>query len=185
MPLLAMFRKFVPIAVLAALAAAALPAMAPSPAGAQQVERGPSGLPLPRFVSLKAGRVNMRVGPGTDYAVEWLYLREGLPMEVIQEYDSWRRVRDAEGAEGWIHSALLSGRRTGLVAPWLKDRQASVPLHARPDEGARRIAEVEPGALGQVESCDGTWCRMRFASLEGWMSQSLIWGVYPGETVED
>jgi SH3-like domain-containing protein len=89
-----------------------------STVSAQEV--GPSGLPLPRFVSLRANRVNLRVGPGTNYAVEWMYLKSGLPMEIIQEYDNWRRVRDADGAEGWINQSLLSGNRTAVVAPWHK-----------------------------------------------------------------
>src|SRR4051812_4663541 len=78
-------------------------------APAQSVTLGPSGLPLPRFVSLKSGRVNSRVGPGSNYSVDWMYMKAGLPMEVIQEFDTWRRVRDADGSEGWINQSLLSG----------------------------------------------------------------------------
>ena len=85
---------------------------------AQAAAKGPSGLPLPRFVSLKAKRVNLRVGPGQNYAVAWLYTKAGVPMEVIQEYDNWRRVRDAEGTEGWVYQSLLSGERTAVTAPW-------------------------------------------------------------------
>lgn len=151
----------------------------------QAVARGPSGLPLPRFVSLKSGRVNMRVGPGTNYAVEWLYTKSGLPMEIIQEYDNWRHVRDADGAEGWINQALLSGRRTAIVAPWFKGKEATIPLLAEPAEEARRVAEVEPGAIGEVRKCDGEWCRMDFAGHEGWIGQASLWGVYPNEIVED
>ncbi|WP_163270658.1 SH3 domain-containing protein [Chelativorans alearense] len=184
MPRLALCRGL-PILVLALMATVASPSILPLEADAQTVERGPSGLPLPRFVSLKSGRVNMRVGPGTDYAVEWLYLKSGLPVEVIQEYDNWRRVRDADGAEGWINQALLSGRRTGVAAPWFKGKQATVPLRANPEEDARHVAEVEPGAIGEVHMCNGEWCRISFASHEGWMKQTLVWGVYPGETIED
>lgn len=152
---------------------------------AQQVKRGPSGLPLPRFVSLKSSRVNMRVGPGTDYAVDWLYLKQGLPMEIIQEYDNWRRVRDADGAEGWINQALLSGRRTGVVAPWFKGKQAPLPLLLQPEEGARHVVEIEPGAIGEIESCNGQWCRMNFAGHEGWIRQGVVWGVYPDEQLDE
>ena len=84
-------------------------------ASAQPV--GPSGLPLPRFVSLKSGRVNLRIGPGLNYSVDWMYMKPGLPMEIVQEYDNWRRVRDSEGSEGWINQSLLSGRRTALAEP--------------------------------------------------------------------
>jgi SH3-like domain-containing protein len=87
-------------------------------AAAQSITLGPSGLPLPRFVSLKSGRVNSRVGPGANYSVDWMYMKAGLPMEIIQEFDTWRRVRDADGSEGWISQSLLSGHRTAIVAPW-------------------------------------------------------------------
>jgi SH3-like domain-containing protein len=174
-------------AALLATPMAAGPALAQSSGNdAQTLKRGPSGLPLPRFVSLKSGRVNMRVGPGTQYAVEWMYLKPGLPMEIIQEYDNWRRVRDADGAEGWINQALLSGRRTGIIAPWFKGRNgAAIPLLAEAREGARQAAQVEPGAIGEVTTCNGTWCRMSFGGHDGWMSQDLIWGVYPGETLKE
>ena len=151
----------------------------------QNVKVGPSGLPLPRFVSLKSSRVNMRIGPGLNYAVNWMYLKSGLPMEIIQEYDNWRRVRDAEGAEGWINQALLSGRRTGIAAPWFKGKEADIDLRADPRDDARLIARVEPGAIGSIKACNGDWCEMDFAGHSGWVNQSLIWGAYPGETVKD
>ena len=111
--------------------------------GSQEITLGPSGLPLPRFVSLKSGRVNSRVGPGANYSVDWMYLKPGLPMEIIQEFDNWRRVRDADGSEGWINQSLLSGRRTGIAAPWQKrqacaDLAASRPQPRRPTDRAAR-----------------------------------------------
>ncbi len=146
---------------------------------------GPSGLPLPRFVSLKSGRVNSRIGPGVNYSVDWLYLKAGLPMEVIQEYDNWRRVRDADGAEGWVNQSLLSGRRTAIAAPWQKGKDVTVDLRASPGDGAGVVAIVEPGAIGTIRSCDGTWCEMTFGNRTGWISQSQVWGAYPGELVKD
>jgi len=94
---------------------------------AQNGTVGPSGLPLPRFVSLKSGRVNARIGPGVNYPVDWLYLKPGLPVEITQEFENWRRVRDSDGSEGWINQSLLSGKRTGIAAPWQrgKDTQSS------------------------------------------------------------
>lgn len=157
-----------------------------SPAtAAQAATLGPSGLPLPRFVSLKAGRVNLRIGPGRNYSVDWLYLKPGLPMEVIQEYDNWRRVRDAEGTEGWINQSLLSGRRTAIAAPWQKGRDALIPLLEDPDPNARTVASLEPGVIGVIEQCTGEWCEMRIGGNSGWIQQSQIWGAYPGELIED
>lgn len=157
-------------------------AAAPRPAQAQASAVGPSGLPLPRFVSLKSGRVNLRIGPGLNYPVDWLYLKSGVPMEIVQEYDNWRRVRDAEGAEGWINQSLLSGRRTAIVAPWQDDVEADILLRARPDTTSRIVARLEPGVIGTIRTCDGQWCEMEFSGHRGWLSQTQIWGAYPGET---
>jgi len=165
---------------------AGLAATAPSPAIAQtqsqNAQLGPSGLPLPRFVSLRAPRANLRVGPGTDYAVQWTFVRSGVPLEIVQEYDNWRRVRDAEGAEGWINHSLLSGNRTAVVAPWERGQIPELPLHAQPNETARIVARLEPGLMGAVRSCDGEWCEMDFSGVRGWIPQSRLWGAYPGET---
>ena len=174
-------------AVLAFLAAPAPSLVVPGlhAASAQAVGPNKSGLPLPRFVSLKAGRVNLRIGPGRNYPVDWMYMKTGLPMEIIQEYDNWRRVRDSEGTEGWINQSLLSGKRTGIVTPWNRGKDATVPLLDRPAEDGRKVADIEPGALGSIENCNGNWCEMRFGGRGGWLNQSQIWGAYPRETVTD
>lgn len=152
---------------------------------AQSVAKGPSGLPLPRFVSLKSERVNMRVGPGRDYKVEWMFVRKGLPIEIIQEFDNWRKVRDSEGAEGWILQSLLSGRRTALAAPWQAGEEgAHVSLHADPDEAAPVRAKLEPNVLVSVNSCNGDWCRVEARGHDGHIRQNQLWGVYPGEALE-
>ncbi len=161
------------------------PPAAAQSAAAQNINRGPSGLPLPRFVSLKSGRVNSRIGPGLNYAVDWMYLKPGLPVEIIQEYDNWRRVRDSDGAEGWINQSLLSGKRTGIVAPWQRGKDVTVELRSDPDEAAALVARVEPGAVGTIRSCNGTWCEMNFEGTRGWITQALVWGAYPGEYIQD
>lgn len=146
---------------------------------------GASGLPLPRFVSLKSGRVNARIGPGVNYAVDWLYLKPGLPMEIIQEYDNWRKVRDPDGAESWINQALLSGKRTAVAAPWQRGKDAQINLLDEPEENARAVAVIEPGVIGKINQCNGDWCQMTFAGHTGWISQAVIWGAYPGEAIKD
>ena len=166
-------------------AALAMLAPAAPPALAQSAAVGPSGLPLPRFVSLKSGKVNLRIGPGLNYPVEWLYLKADVPMEIIQEYDNWRRVRDVEGAEGWINQSLLSGRRTAIAAPWQRDKEAELTLRAGPDTTSRIVAWLEPGAIGTIRSCNGQWCEMEFSGHKGWLSQTQIWGAYPGETYKN
>jgi SH3-like domain-containing protein len=181
--------------ILRGLAAAAIAAgvLAPTAAGAQESAPdrmttgsiGPSGLPLPRFVSLKSAKVNLRVGPGLNYAVDWMYLKSGLPMEIIQEYDNWRKVRDADGTEGWINQSLLSGRRTAIVTPWQRGKDARLSLRRAASEDAPLVAEIEPGVIGTIRTCNGEWCEMEFSGTRGWMSQAQVWGAYPGETVAD
>lgn len=144
-----------------------------------------SGLPLPRFVSLKSARVNSRIGPGSTYAVDWLYLKAGLPMEIIQEYDNWRKVRDSDGTEGWINQTLLSGRRTAIAAPWQRGKKVELSLLSEPRTNASAVAILEPGVIGQIKTCDGDWCEMTFDGYTGWMQQALVWGAYPGESVEE
>jgi len=151
----------------------------------QNLTLGPSGLPLPRFVSLKSGRVNLRVGPGINYAVDWMYLKPGLPMEIIQEYDNWRRVRDADGTEGWINQALLTGRRTAIVTPWQRGKEAPVPLLDDSKSDARLVAKLEPGVLVTIRMCNGEWCQVDASGHRGWLNQSQLWGAYPGESIKD
>lgn len=155
----------------------------PTQALAQGAAKGPSGLPLPRFVSLKAKRVNLRIGPGRDYAVAWLYTKSGVPMEVIQEYDNWRRVRDAEGTEGWVYQSLLSGERTAIAAPWKRGSGDTgfINMHREARSNADVIARLEPGVVVAVKACNGEWCEAEAEGLSGWMAQSEIWGAYPGE----
>lgn len=176
--------RAVRLAALGILLAMGAPAIAPALAQSASVGSN-SGLPLPRFVSLKSGKVNLRIGPGLNYPVEWLYLKAGVPMEIIQEYDNWRRVRDAEGAEGWINQSLLSGRRTAITAPWQLGMETELMLRDQPDTTSRIVAKLEPGVVGTIKACNGTWCEMDFAGHRGWLSQTQIWGAYPGETYKD
>lgn len=179
-----LFRSILAACATVAPIAAGTPAAAASSAD-QATARGASGLPLPRFVSLKSSRVNARVGPGVNYAVEWLYLKQGLPMEIIQEYDNWRKVRDADGAEGWINQSLLSGKRTAIAAPWQRGKDARIHLLTEPDEAASPVAILEPGVVGTIKLCNGEWCEMTFDGHTGWISQAKIWGAYPGEAIKD
>ncbi|MDO1580574.1 SH3 domain-containing protein [Rhizobium oryzicola] len=168
------------LAVVASLLSAAV---ASPTAYAQGAGKGASGLPLPRFVSLKSKRVNIRIGPSADYAVSWMYTRLGLPMEVIQEYENWRRVRDAEGTEGWVNQALLSGDRTALAAPWMREKGKDVYVNLRkePQSSAQIIAKLEPGVIMHIRQCNGDWCQAKTEGVEGWVNQGEIWGAYPGE----
>lgn len=138
-------------------------------------ERGASGLPLPRFASLAAGKVNLRAGPGFRYPVAWVFTRRSMPVEIVGEFEQWRRIRDSEGAEGWIHKVLLSGRRTAVVTGGER------ALRRDPDAGAAPLARAEPGVQGRLFGCEEGWCEVKLASYRGWMPLAHLWGAYPGE----
>ncbi len=161
------------------VAAGAIALSAPLHAGAVIAK---SGLQVPRFVSLKAGRVNVRVGPGEDYKVAWVFTRVGLPIEVIQEYDTWRRIRDSDGAVGWVFNSLLSGRRTAVVTPWAKGE--AQPIRADATTSAAIAAYLEPGVMGTIDRCRGGWCRISGKGFDGWIEQDRLWGTYPNEDVD-
>src|SRR5262245_30670 len=116
-----------------------------------------SGLPVPRFVSLKADKVNMHIGPAKTYEIKWLYQRAGLPVEITAESDNWRRIRDADGTEGWVYHSLLSGKRTGMAIA--KAPEDLVTIHEKPDVESNVVARLERGVVGTVKRCGGDgWC---------------------------
>lgn len=142
-------------------------------------EVGPvTGRPLPRFVSIKADKANVRRGPARSHRIDWVYQKSGLPVEIIAEYGHWRRVRDHDGLGGWIHHALLSGARYVIVD------QSMISLHARPDAGSTVVARAESGVVARLSECEGAWCRITAGDYKGWVARSGIWGVYPGEEID-
>lgn len=141
-----------------------------------------SGLPVPRFVSLKADEVNVRRGPGWDHEIAWVYRRAGLPLEIIAESDVWRQVRDAEGATGWVLGTLLSGRRTVLIAPW-EGKDKIVEMRGSANSSSAVRVKLAPGVLANVRNCDGAWCSLSVGNASGYVAQDRLWGVYPGESV--
>jgi SH3-like domain-containing protein len=145
-------------------------------------DTSPSGLPVPRFVSLKADRVTVRGGPDKDHDVSWIYTRAGWPVEITAEFDNWRRIRDCDGAEGWVYHALLSGKR--MAAVQLKTKTDLAPLFQTPDAHSAIIARLQVGVLGSVKHCTGTWCQISGDGFAGWIEQSALWGVYPDEKIE-
>ena len=141
-----------------------------------------SGLPIPRFVSIKTDRVNVRGGPDKDHDVSFIYTRVGWPVEITAEFENWRRIRDSDGTEGWVYHSLLSGKRTAAVQ--LKSKTDLAALHAKPDAGSPVTAQLQSGVLGSIKSCNGLWCRLAGDGFDGWIEQNRLWGVYPDEKVE-
>lgn len=175
-----MRRNITTVCIALSMGLALLPA---SQAFAQSASKGASGLPLPRFVSLKSKSVNMRIGPSVDYAISWRYTKAGVPVEIIQEYENWRRIRDADGTEGWVNQALVSGDRTAVAAPWMRGKGEDVYVNMRkdPQNNAQVVARVQPGATFKLAECNGDWCKAEAGNITGWVSQGEVWGAYPGE----
>lgn len=136
-------------------------------------------LPLPRWVSLRSDEVNVRVGPGTDYPIQWVFVREGLPVEITAESDNWRRIRDIDGDEGWVHRSLLSGARTVVVTGGIRTMWRTPDAYA-----AAPVLRAEAGVIGRLLECAGVWCRLEINGERGWMPRVQMWGVYPDEAVE-
>lgn len=141
-----------------------------------------SGLPVPRYVSLKSDHVNVRGGPTKDNDVSWVYTKAGLPVEVTAEYENWRRVRDSEGAEGWVYHSLLSGRRTAVVT--LKSKEDLAPLYDRADATSAVVARLQSGVVATVKRCAASWCRVIGSGFDGWIEQQRLWGVYADEKID-
>ncbi|UFN50196.1 hypothetical protein LPC08_06105 [Roseomonas sp. OT10] len=166
----------------AAAAAAARPAP-PQPAPEPEPEPAVgavTGLPLPRFAPLRSDEVNMRAGPGTRFPIEWTYQRRDLPVEIVREFDQWRRIRDFEGTEGWVHQSNLGlGRRTFMI------REHERTLRRRGEEGANAVARLSPGVTGRIRSCaaGSAWCEVQVGEHRGWLKRDEIFGVTPDEVI--
>ena len=126
-----------------------------------------------RFVSLKAERANLRVGPGRRYPIDWVYTRPGLPLLVIAHFDQWRWVRDHEGTKGWMHKSLLSTRRTVVIMGGVQT------IRERPLTGSPAVLRAEAGVIADLLGCEDGWCRIALAGEEGWVPESALWGVRP------
>lgn len=143
-----------------------------SPPAARAAEK------LPRFASLRADEANLRTGPGERYPIDWVLTKKGLPVEIVAEFDVWRKIHDSEGSEGWVHQRLLAGTRTVLVVGNIRS------LHAEPDAASPAVARAEPGVIARLLECHDAWCRIEAQGIKGWLRRSEVWGVYPDEVVQ-
>jgi SH3-like domain-containing protein len=180
------FKKFLRrrhIQLIAGLFALACALLLPLLADSALAQTGTTtGLRIPRYVSLKSDRVNLREGPSKDHRTTWVFQRAGLPVEITAEFENWRRIRDSEGSEGWVLQSLLSGKRTALVAPWRRGEM--FPLLGKPAESAEQVAKLQAGVQGSVRKCDANWCRVTGEGFDGYIQKTLLWGVYPDDMIE-
>jgi len=163
---------------LAAVLLIAAISFAVSPRAVAETLGSETKLPIPRFVSLRSGEVNLRTGPGTIYPVGWVFVRRGLPVQIISEFDVWRRIRDWQGTVGWVHQSMLDGRRTARVTG--ADRE----LRGEPADAASIVARLAPGVIGRLLECEAAWCRIDAEGYRGWLRRDEFWGTYPDEQVQ-
>lgn len=135
--------------------------------------------PLPRFVSLSSDEAYVRAGPGKKYPIQWVFKRAYLPLEIVLEFEHWRKIKDHEGQTGWIHKSLLSGRRTAIIQG--DNKQA---LYKKPETDSRLAAYLEPGVIVRIRECHAQWCYIDAAGYKGWTEKEYLWGVYPDEIIE-
>jgi SH3-like domain-containing protein len=145
-----------------------------------QAQGRSTGLPLPRFVSLRANEVNLRTGPGVQYPVDWVFLRRGLPVEIIAEYGTWRKIRDWQGTQGWVHQSMLAGTRTLIVTGDTRT------IRRKADVDSKAVARIEASAIGRLVSCPDLsgWCRVEAGDRKGWLRRVEFWGVLKNEVME-
>ncbi len=134
-----------------------------------------SSLPVPRFVSLRSDEVNVRTGPGVRYPIDWVFTRKTMPVQVLAEVETWRKIRDFQGTEGWVHQSMLNGRRTALVTGAVRT------LRRRNTADATTIATIEPGVIGTLLECRDAWCRLDVGGQKGWLQRDEFWGALPTE----
>lgn len=137
-----------------------------------------SGHPVPRFVTLKSDKVNMRAGPGTEYPVLWHYQKHGLPLRVDAEFGVWRKVVDHEGTTGWMHQSVVSLKRLALVTG------SSARIYAKPDDGSTLVAVAERNAILELQSCPTQWCKVAAEGHRGWVARTSLWGLIDGEVLK-
>ncbi|MEM7545649.1 MAG: SH3 domain-containing protein [Pseudomonadota bacterium] len=146
---------------------------------AAAAEAGPvTNLPLPRFVSLKSEKAFIRRGPGLTHRIDWVFVRRGMPLEVVAEHGHWRQVRDVDHATGWVHHALLRGARSAVVTV---ERGT---LRREPRQSASASAMAEAGVIMRVRQCAREWCEVSKDEHRGWILKSEIWGAKPDEVFD-
>ncbi|MEN2495252.1 MAG: hypothetical protein TECD_01173 [Hyphomicrobiaceae bacterium hypho_1] len=142
---------------------------------------------LPQFASLKSNPTNLRTGPGRQYSKKWVFKRSGLPVEIVQTHETWRRIRASDGTSGWISQSFLSRRRTAIVLPWdsKKSEKKTVYVNLRSTKKTKSniIAHLQAGSLVNVKQCNGVWCFVTILNFSGYISQKALWGVYLSEKI--
>lgn len=148
-----------------------------------------TGLPIPRFISLKFNETNLRKGPNSKYPIVLIYKVKSYPMEVTAEFENWRRIRDIDGVEGWVHENLISGSRNAIIngsnyltpeSEFTKNTR-ELFIFRYPDENSYPMARAEIGVIVKLTSCKEQWCKIKVENISGWVRKINLWGVYAEE----
>jgi SH3-like domain-containing protein len=134
----------------------------------------PTGLEVPRWVSLKSSHVRARQGPGLDYRILWEYRAAGLPVQVIAETREWRKICDPEHGVAWINRSVASGRRGAF-----NGSDAEVPVHAGRNAQSPVRARFSPHSIVALDECRDGWCSVRARKQKGWLPQGSVFGTQP------
>ncbi len=150
-------------------------------AGAPLTVRGQAPPPadkVPRFASLRSDEVNLRVGPGENYPIEWVLKRKEMPVEILEQFQNWRKVQDWGGDKGWVLDRMIVGKREVIVSGAVR------ALYRQPNPGSQIVARAEPGVVARLIEFQGPWCQIEAGGFKGWVQRSEVWGVYPDETLQ-
>ena len=132
-----------------------------------------TGYKIPRFVSLKSDEINLRVGPSINYPIKITYVYQNFPVEIVDEYDVWRKVRDNENNIGWIKGSLLKGDRYGIVIS-KEDQYANIYKYPR----GKSIGKIGINNLVKINKCLQLWCLIKSNKNKFWIKKKNLWGVY-------
>lgn len=147
----------------------------------ETADDGETGLAIPRFVSLRSNHINARSGPGARYPIEWVYMQKSAPVEIIAEFELWRKIKDWQGSESWVHKSMLSGKRfVKVITPGENN------LYAKDDYKAKIVARVEDEVVGEIKKCpvNTSFCLISFGNIDGWMPRQNLYGIYPEEIID-
>lgn len=139
---------------------------------------------IPRFAVIRSAKMNSRIGPGFDYPVIWHYWRKDMPVEIIEDYDQWRKIKDIDGDTSWVYQSLLTGGRTAIVKEVDNDNMRFLPILTSPRNDAHMISQIEGGAIVKIKNCDSEWCYINAGKITGYVQENKLWGLYNKEIIK-
>ena len=137
-----------------------------------------TGYPVPRFVSIKNDEAWMRKGPSKDFPIDWVYKISGLPLKIVAEFDDWRKVIDASGTIGWMHTINLSSKRTVQIIG------SATKLYEERNLNSKIVAHAEKGSILNLVRCKDNWCRLKHTNISGWITKDRFYGIIENEKLE-